>query len=331
MPKKNLSALLFGVLCILIWSGSALSLEIVYPSDKTYFPRSNFLIIKGGNAPALEGMTIEINGAKSDVIDISGADYKAAFADFLILQPEFDPGKNKVTVEGYAGGKKVGEIAADVYYLDGDPTAIPPSGYRPFVMHLPEKEALCAPCHNMEPDKAELRAETEALNPCASCHRRMLNKEYVHGPAGVYRCVYCHEPGSKPEKYRARSTGADLCNECHLDKVKDFNNNKFVHGPVGVGLCTACHDPHASDHEAQLTAWVNTVCLGCHSAFNASSHVIRGVTGKGHPLQDVDDPSNPGHPLSCAGCHDPHGGNASALFRGGLTSRFGLCQRCHKK
>ena len=61
---------------------------------------------------------------------------------------------------------------------------------------------------NMNPDQAELKAEDAAANPCASCHRRMLNEKYVHGPAGVYRCAYCHDPASRPSKYRARSTVA---------------------------------------------------------------------------------------------------------------------------
>jgi predicted CXXCH cytochrome family protein len=326
MSKTFLIALL-----VLLWIGQAWSLEIVYPEDKTYFIRSDFLIIKGGEAPRLDGMSIEINGAKSDIIDISGADYRAAFADFLILQPEFDAGKNRIAVEGYAAGKKVSSAAAEVYYLDGDPSAIPPAGLKPFTMHLPEKEKLCAPCHNMDPDKAELRAESEELNPCASCHRRMLNEEHVHGPAGVYRCGYCHSPESRPARYRVRAHDAELCNECHLDKVKEFRTNKFVHGPVGAGLCSVCHDSHASAQVAQLLAPINELCLGCHDGVTKDIHVVRGVGGKGHPLKGVPDPSNPGRELSCASCHDPHGGNAAPLFQRGIASRFSLCQICHLK
>lgn len=331
MKKTVLPVVLVLIGYLLFSAGWTQALELVYPADKTYFPRSNFLIIKGGATPPLEGMTIEINDAKSDVIDISGADYKGAFADFLILQPEFDPGRNRIVIEGYAGGKQVSDLTAEVYYLDGDPSAMPPAGFAPFVMHLPEKEALCAPCHNMDPDSVELRAETQDLNPCASCHSRMLNTEHVHGPAGVYRCAYCHQPDSTPAKYQVRQDDSRLCNECHQDKVRAFNTNKFVHGPVGAGLCSVCHDAHASDHPAQLLAPVNTICLGCHIDIAEDVHVVRGVGGKGHPLDGVPNPAYPGRELSCAGCHDPHGGMSKHLFQYGITSRFSLCQKCHAK
>jgi len=331
MRMKNL-LLLCLLLChttVLISSASAL--EIVYPEDKTYFQRSDFLILKGGSAPPLQGMTVDINGAKSEIIDISASEYKAAFGDFLILQPAFDPGKNEVVVDGYAGGQKVASAKATIYFLDGDPSAIPPSEFRPYVLHTPAREKLCVPCHNMNPDQAELASSDVTTHPCASCHSRMLNHSHVHGPAGVFRCVDCHDPASKPNKYQVRAKGAELCMECHLEKMRKFNENKYVHGPVGAGLCLVCHNAHASEFPAQLHAKTNVICLGCHDKVKKEVHVGRGVGGKGHPLEDVMDPTNPGRELSCASCHDPHGGQASALFRRNITSRFALCQICHLK
>lgn len=331
MNHRIVSAMVFLALCGPLGTVSAATLEIVYPSDKTYFPRSDYLIIKGGDSPALDAIELEFNGEAQGQIDISGADFRAAFGDLILLQPEFSPGRNLVKVDGLAGGKKVATAAADVYYLDGDKTAVPPSDYAPFVMHLPEKEAKCALCHNMTPDAVELKVEDAGSNPCASCHLRMLNQEHVHGPAGVYRCSYCHDAQSRPAKYQVRAHDAELCNECHLGKVQDFNRNKFVHGPVGVGLCSVCHDSHASAYSAQLVAPTNQVCLGCHEGIKDSPHVVRGVSGKSHPLSDVPDPSRPGAMLTCASCHDPHGGNGRSFFRGGITSRFALCQMCHAK
>jgi len=308
----------------------AQALQIVYPADKTSVHRSDFLILKGGDQPQLDGMSIAINGAKSDVIDISAPEYRAVFKDFLILQPDFDSGKNAITVEGYAGGKKVAQATADIWFVD-EPDGIAPDGYQPFVMHIPEREKLCTGCHNMDPTPGLMSAPTTKDNPCAGCHKRMLNKKFVHGPAGVNRCSYCHNPESRPAKYQPRKTGADLCNECHQEKVDEFKSNKFVHGPVAVGLCSVCHDSHASDYRAQSLMPINDLCLNCHSAIRDTPHVVRGIRGEEHPLKGVPDPSNPGRELACTSCHNPHGGKSKYFFVRGLSGSFRLCSLCHQK
>lgn len=327
--------LLIALLCSTFLGLGAVAvpaLEIVYPSNGVFVTRSDFLIIKGGDSPPLEAMTVAVNGNRSDLIDISAADYRAAFADFLILQPEWDPGKNTVVVDGYAAGKKVRSSTAEIYFVGSDPTVTPPKGYKPFIMHTPEKEALCLPCHVMNPSKAQLGAETADKNPCASCHRRLVDFPYVHGPAGVYQCTSCHDPASKPVRYQLNGAPAELCAECHMDKVEEFQKNKFIHGPVATGYCLLCHDPHASSHPAQLRAPVNTVCVGCHdNVIKRDGHVVRGMSGNGHPLAGPRDPSDPGKPFNCSSCHDPHGGQAQPLFRHSLTNRMQLCASCHKK
>lgn len=311
--------------------GSALALEIFYPADGTYITRSNFVVIKAGKTPAIDGMIVELNGGRTDLIDVSSPEYRAAFDDFLILQPEFEPGENSIKVEGFAGGSKVSEAAVKVYYLK-ELTEVPPSNYQPFVMHTAKNEQLCASCHNMQPDKVELQTVAAGQNPCASCHKRMLNRKHVHGPAGVYRCTYCHQSDSKPQRYEVRKDGdAELCNECHAEQSKAFKANTYVHGPVGAGMCSVCHDSHATDNPAQLLAPINEICLGCHEAVAEQPHVARGISGQTHPLTGVPDPSNAGQELSCASCHNPHGGMNPFLFQRGITNRFGLCGLCHKK
>ncbi len=307
----------------------ALGLEMVYPEDQTWISRSNFLIIKGGMQPRVDQMTVEINGTKSDLIDMSSAEYRATFGDLLILQPEFDPGKNQIAVQGYAEGKQVAETRANIYFL-ADPQASPPDGFRPFLLHLPEKEKICAPCHNMSPDKTALAA-AGPQNPCASCHARKLNQSHVHGPAGVWSCTYCHQPDSRPSRYQPRQGDAEICNECHADKVREIRTNKFLHGPVEAGMCLICHDPHASAEIAQLPVPINRLCLSCHAQVGKGTHVLRGVSGKGHPLDRVADPSRPSRIMSCTACHNPHGGASEVYFQGGHTARFALCGSCHKK
>jgi predicted CXXCH cytochrome family protein len=319
-----------GTLCL--FTSSALAIELIYPADKTVVLRSDFLVIKAGNAPSIEELTIDINGVVSDPLDISSEEYKAAFADFLILEPEWTAGKNTITVKGLVGGKVVATAQAELYYSShADPVAIIPKGFQPFVMHTAGKEALCAPCHNMTPTPAELRGATAENNPCASCHARMFNQKFVHGPEGVFQCIDCHDSNSKPQRWQIAKDELTLCGECHIDKIDDFKKNAFVHGPVATGSCVVCHDPHASAQPAQLVAETNTLCLGCHSSVKGQPHVTRGVGGKNHPLEKVINPINPTRQLSCASCHNPHGAQTPAFFQGGARSSISLCQLCHKK
>ncbi|MHB8708287.1 MAG: cytochrome c3 family protein [Desulfuromonadales bacterium] len=306
------------------------ALQIVHPADGTYLYRSGHLIVKGGDTPMLDGVAIEINGVKSDIIDMASPAYRKAFRDFLIVQADYDEGENRLVVEGYAGGKRVAEVRS-VVYLANEQGAPPPVNFRAGDFHLPEREALCHGCHNMNPTAKDLAAATQDKNPCGSCHGRMLDRKHVHGPAGVYDCTYCHAVDSRPAKYAPRSGDAGVCTECHEDKIRNFKARKAVHGPIDAGMCLVCHDPHGSDQPAQLHDKVNQGCNGCHENIQYSQHVLRGVGGKGHPLTGPSNPRAPQKPFDCTSCHDPHGGAARYYFQGEALSRMTLCLLCHKK
>ena len=315
------------VLLLMLAAMPALALEIFYPADGTYVIHSDFLIIKAGEG--IEGLTLEIGGEKSELLDISGDDYQATFGDKLIVQPNWNPGENTVAVEAYKGGKKVATAKARFYYQQ-DPTSPPPANYQRFVMHTAERAAKCDDCHDMTPSQQEFET-IGAANPCTTCHKRMLNHSNVHGPAGAWQCAYCHDANSQPNRYAPRITDGTLCYECHSDMADDLKKAKFVHGPVEVKQCNLCHDSHASDFPAQIITKTNTLCLGCHEGIDKSGHVGRGVGGSSHPLEANIDLSNPNRPMSCVSCHDPHSGVVEYYFVDGLTNRMMLCQNCHKK
>ena len=327
MPILLPSVLLLLMLTSLPVSGWGL--EILYPPDKAVITRSDYLIVRGGE-PALDGIVVEIKDYRSEMLEVDSNEYRAAFADFLIVAPVFDPGQNTIKVEGYVGGKVVATKTADIYF-EASPLEPVPSSYRKVLIHTPQQEAVCTPCHNMNPDAKALASESPKVNPCASCHLRMLDVSNVHGPAGAWQCSYCHQPDSQPGRYQARPGDAAVCNECHEDKVEEFKTNKFVHGPIEAGMCLVCHDPHASNNPAQLVAPVNELCLRCHEAVGKKSHVARGAGGKSHPLQGPRDPLDERKTFHCASCHDPHGGATPQYFIQGVQGRMELCAKCHKK
>ena len=323
---KRLMVLLF----MLLLASPVMALDIFYPADGTYVVKSRYLVIKGGTDPLLEGISIEINGVKSDVIDLTSEEYQAAFADMLIVEPIFDPGKNDIIIEGYLAGDKMATARATVFYYDQYDTS-PPADFAREMFHLPDREAPCVDCHNMNPTEAELATPDPRSHPCASCHARMLTQSHVHGPAGVYECTYCHEVGSSPNKYQARPGDASICLECHEDKLDAFRQSEFVHGPIDAGLCLVCHDPHASKQPSQLVLPAYDLCVSCHAKVVGEPHVTRGSSGKPHPLKGVVNPAGEGEDLSCASCHDPHSGVSNAMFQWGVKSRFVLCGKCHQK
>ncbi len=317
------------LVCLLVLLGMttpALAVEILYPADGTYVTRSDALVIKAGDG--VDGLVLEIGGVESDLIDISGEEYRALFKDLLIVEPFFDPGKNRVRVLAYTQGEKVAETAIEFYY-QADQTERPPENYQRFLMHVPEREALCRDCHNLNPTAAELDLPSEE-NPCVSCHRGMLRQEWVHGPAGAFQCGSCHELENEKGRFREKSLHAPLCNECHQDIVDTYQQSPFVHGPVAVGLCNVCHDSHASPNRSQLIDSTNRLCLGCHEGIDKVGHIVRSISGKKHPLEGVKDPSR-NRMLDCTGCHNPHFGNSRQYFQAGKTSRLSLCQLCHAK
>ena len=331
MSRSLISFLVFfGFLFITGPIGTAYSLDIVWPLHNAYVTKSNYLIIKGDRDPFLEGLSVEINGVKSDVLDLTGEEYRAAFADMLVLEPIFDPGENKVIVEGFLNGKKTVSVDMTVFYHN-DMTEPLPVGYEEKFFLLNEREEPCMECHDMQPTVAALADPRAEYSPCGSCHARMLNRDHVHGPAAVYECLYCHDADSTPIKYRPVVNDLLTCGACHENEMQVFNQQKYIHGPVEADMCLVCHDPHASDQPAQLVLEVNTLCLSCHASVDTESHVTAVGLGKSHPVKGTFELNNKDVKLTCVGCHNPHGGESTSYFVDEVVGRMQLCSVCHQK
>jgi len=329
---NSLKSRLLVTLLVLLAAAPAAALEIISPADNTIVADTTRLVIKGGDQPPIEAITIAVNGEKSDLLDISSAAYRQSFQDFVFLEVVYDPGVNRIEVEGYAGGKRVAETKVKVYFPQG--VIEPPAPFAVKFFHTPEREALCTGCHhNLEPSAKDLANPVPGQNPCSTCHGAIINGKLVHGPAGVYDCTVCHDPKSAPAKYALADRDGRFCGECHDDVVDAARKSPFVHGPVASGLCLACHDPHASDAFGLVRgATLNASCGSCHPAVAEQKiHGIRTVTGASHPLEGKKDPARPGAPFTCASCHEPHAAETASYLRGGKVSGFNFCKLCHVK
>jgi predicted CXXCH cytochrome family protein len=307
------------------------AVQLLYPEPSTYVTQSRHLILKLGNAD-VENVVVTVNGVDSEPLPVGATEYKRVFRDYLILQPLWDKGRNQLTVDLFAGVKKIETYKAEIFYAPpGDEPEVPKEFSRAS-LHRPEIETHCTPCHNMKPTAQQVIDVPDKDNACYSCHRRMANQKFSHGPVSTYSCVYCHQLQGAP-KYSVAKRESKLCYECHQEKQKELKSFKVLHGPVIADMCEYCHDPHGSENPGQLRQPVGKLCLSCHEKVTIGVHAIALGDGSGHPLSGKTDPSEKGRgrELSCISCHDPHGSNGRYYFVTGNDNKMELCQYCHKK
>lgn len=331
--KRLLPAAGLFVLSLLPVAATPVSAAVtmIYPEPGTLVTNSRHLVLKLGSTE-LTGVVVTVNGVDSDPLPVGTVEYRRAFRDFLILQPLWDKGKNQLVVDTYSGDKKLESFKAEVVFVPKNENPGAASELRQSVMHRPEADTLCTPCHNMRPTAKQVIDVPDKDNACFSCHRRMANQKYVHGPVGTYSCAYCHALQGTP-LYSTPKREAKLCFECHQEKDKELKGYKFLHGPVAAGMCEICHDSHGSEYPGQLHLAINKMCLSCHEQVATGIHVTSLGDGTGHPLAEKTDPSERGRgrELSCISCHDPHGGKARYYYVTGNDNKMELCQMCHQK
>ena len=187
----------------------------------------------------------------------------------------------------------------------------------------------CTGCHNPHSSKQDKLLIAEQPDLCYGCHdKAMFSKKTVHAAVGM-GCTGCHNPHSTDGPKLLTSDPPGLCFTCH-DKAEFSRKN--VHVPVAGGMCMTCHTPHSSDTMALLTKEPVVLCLECHAAVEQKPHVIKGITGAGHPLGKGNkmDPKRPDKKFYCGSCHDPHSSDSGKLYRYPAKTKMALCINCHK-
>lgn len=157
-------------------------------------------------------------------------------------------------------------------------------------------------------DRAPKEIDPKAGCSNSSCHPRVGQGKFVHGPVAVKQCTVCHKPAD-PTKHvfpPIRETSG-TCGACHELKLRET-----VHKPVAEGQCTACHDPHGSEVPALLNHDTQkALCGECHEQSRGlGKKFVHGPVAAG----------------ACSLCHNPH-----SSFYPHLLDKKGAdsCLKCH--
>lgn len=142
--------------------------------------------------------------------------------------------------------------AVDPNALPGDTAA---GGLAPIKLskHKPFKDRDCHICHGGR-EKRTFSSEVTLTYPvpqlCYECH---VNYEqlgaYMHGPAVVGDCTFCHNPHSTSNASLLKKPVPELCYDCH-----DQRNIKKLdkHSEMSYRSCNRCHDGHVSSNKFLL-------------------------------------------------------------------------------
>jgi predicted CXXCH cytochrome family protein len=241
-------------------------------------------------------------------------------------------GLNRIRVAGFKKGKQAGEIVFTVYFRSDISAEAneAPGGYKQYLFHTAINEKSCASCHQLDFRRMSEMQQEDGPSPCYQCHKKMLS-EYTmaHGPAAVWSCAICHDVRSSDPKLAVATPSSRICVDCHETNWGTF---KYMHGPTAAGSCTLCHNPHASNIRHFLRTGTVNLCSSCHEDVLRTPHVLVSFSGiGGHPVSNRLDPSRTGAYLTCASCHNPHGGNSATFLNNYDESKSikVFCRTCH--
>ena len=301
-------------------------LVVAQPPENSIVQSGMLIVVLKGATGLVDEIQISVNNRKQT---LAPKTFKQDLVCYDGIRLSY--GLNSVKVSGFKNNKKTEEITRQVFYQDDLSTGSIsiPAGFKAYRFHINENEKACSSCHGLDFRKAE-DPQDPLRSPCYQCHKKMLSEySFTHGPSAVWSCLMCHDRKAKTPKLAVASPVAPICGGCH---EISWEKKKYQHAPTAAGACTTCHNPHAEDRQYFLRKETVELCASCHEEILSRPHVINSFSGNGgHPLRYRPDPSHPGKYLTCASCHNPHGGNSSVFLNNYDESmpmkRF--CTSCH--
>ena len=234
-------------------------------------------------------------------------------------------------------------------------------------MHPPFADRTCELCHAPAKDRKVVLTQADAKAICVTCHdekAKQIESAKVQHPGAAGDCTDCHTPHASRQAGLPKTNGVEICLGCHTD-VAELGKKAVRHQPAFGQACAICHEPHGGDGEKLLRAQGNALCLECHGPDAApqvdqDAHVATIFNGKvklpedyfkknkvavlplrygkghpieGHPVSDVQDPSDITKvlaKLSCLSCHQPHSSAHQDLLANDQQNNTVFCATCHK-
>lgn len=240
-------------------------------------------------------------------------------------------GKNIIRIQGLKGEEVAEEKIFTVFLRSKleQKYYMTPAGFQEYNFHTPENEKSCSFCHIEDLQAGAKSKQNQTLPACYTCHKRIVDYKFVHGPASVWACDTCHKEDQGTNKNAVPDPEVIACRMCHTEELALWKSKQFGHGPTLAGNCAQCHNPHASDEKFFLHSNPTDLCRFCHEDKLRENHIITGFSQRGHPIKQKGG-KNGKKSIYCASCHNPHGANNKNLLIGYKNSRMEMCRRCHR-
>ncbi len=215
--------------------------------------------------------------------------------------------------------------------------------------HEPYRNRDCFTCHQTESSMVAVKGDSSLCRKCHAVYVDPPADQWVHGPAALGMCTYCHEPHKSQYPSLLTAAPRDLCLQCHADA--NLLEQPY-HKEVGEKACSTCHDPHMAGNRMLLVGagtyqrrkqeqqpgsehapWKERQCTLCHApersnalvdnidkvCLSCHSKVVEEAGGAKLHKAVLDG--------RCTACHTGHKSPRPNLLR--LTAEQ-MCFTCHK-